>query len=149
MFVVILPSLVQLLRNSELQSVTPWAPWSHLSLSGGFSWFRLSPFALHGLAPISPCQENQNERLVNKSALLLLWILSLKATTYFTLIKGLYVISSPRVDGTVGSPLLHCSCREDGKICVLNVFHLSAVSGQRSRGTGRTSYIPLPMQASS
>lgn len=61
-----LPSLVQLLRNSELQSVTPWAPWSHLFLSGDFSWFQLSQFALHGLAPISPFKKkiNKNERLV-------------------------------------------------------------------------------------
>lgn len=73
-------------------------------------------------------------------------ISSKSSSTYFTLIKGLNVNSSAKVDGMVGSPLLHFSYRKTNgckDVCIFN-----AASGWSPDWMWHVSQVPLPMLAS-
>lgn len=98
--------------------VTPLEPGSHLFLSGGISWFQRGHPAWRGLERTSLCIRRtmtiltaltawkpQNRCLNSKR------FSNKQACTYLTLIKGLKVNSSAKVEGMVGSPFSYLSSR--------------------------------------
>lgn len=114
-----------ILFQQHRNDVTLSAPGSHLFLSGGISWFQRGYPAWRGLELTSLCMRhtmmilpalrtpNQQNRCLNSKTLR-----NKQACTYLTLIKGLKVNSSAKVEGMVGSPFSFLSYRKqmDGEI---------------------------------